>query len=69
MVETANDGNYEEEEDYNSAIHPVDEDEDENCRAAYSPEFPQEEREEATEGLSRCEAHVAVRGKHGCGHG
>ena len=69
MVETTYDGNYEEEEDYDPAIHPVYENKDENRRSAYSPELPEEEGEKATEGLSRCEPHVAVRGEHGCGHG
>ena len=42
------------------SIHPVQEDDDEDGRHAYSPEPPQEERDDAPHGFNGAEPHVAI---------
>ena len=69
VIEPANHRDDEQDQDNDPAVHPVDEDEDENRGSAYSPEFPEEERQETTEGLGRAEPHVPIRGEHGGWHG
>ena len=64
MVEPANHRDNEKNENNNPAVHPVDEDEYEDGRAADSPKFPEEDCEEATEGLGGAEPHVSIRGEH-----
>ena len=63
VVEASDHCNHKQYQDDHAPVHPVDEDEEQKGGTTYPPEFPEQECQESSEGLSGTEPHVTVRWK------
>ena len=61
VIEPTNDSYDEEDEDNDTAIHPVDQNEKQDGCPTYPPELPEEKGQHSTESLGRAETHVSIR--------